>query len=93
MVDDADVLMNDIAEELFRQSGHLSVEVTSAHALSDEARTSLTQYLLQSTQAQSVSLHEAVDQSLIGGLVAKTPSAELDVSVRSTLRQLTGLVH
>lgn len=91
MIDDADVLINDIAEELFSQTGRLVVEVTSARALSDEARTNLIKFLQDKTAAQSVELHEIVDETLIGGLIAKTPSAELDVSVRSTLRQLTAL--
>ena len=91
MVEDADALINDIADELFRQTGRLVVEVTSAHVLSDEARANLIKYLQDMTQATSVELHETVDDNLIGGLVAKTPSAELDVSIRSKLRQLTAL--
>jgi ATP synthase F1 delta subunit len=91
MAEDADAIINDIAEEIFAQTGRLVVEVTSAHALTDEARDNLVKYLQESTQAQSVELHETVDESLIGGLIAKTPSAELDVSVRNTLRQLTAL--
>jgi ATP synthase F1 delta subunit len=91
MAEDADAIINDIAEEIFAQTGRLVVEVTSAHALTDEARDNLVKYLQESTQAQAVELHETVDESLIGGLIAKTPSAELDVSVRNTLRQLTAL--
>lgn len=91
MVGDADVLINDIADELYTQSGRLVVEVTSAHALTDEARNNLSEYLQAKTGADSVELHEMVDEQLIGGLIAKTPSAELDVSVRNTLRQLTGI--
>lgn len=91
MVDDADVLINDIAEELYASTGRLVVEVTSARALTDEARQRLVGYLQDTTQAKAVELHESVDESLIGGLVAKTPTSELDVSVRNTLRQLTGI--
>ncbi|MDB5181674.1 MAG: hypothetical protein JWP13_437 [Candidatus Saccharibacteria bacterium] len=91
MADNADTLINDIAVELFKQTGRLVVEVTTARALTDEARTNLIKYLQDKTGATSVELHETVDESLIGGLIAKTPSAELDVSVRNTLRQLTAL--
>ncbi len=91
LLDDADVLMNDIAEELYRLTGRLVVEVTSAHPLEDAERTRLTDYLERATGAASIDLHEAVNPGLIGGLIAKTPSAELDVSVQSTLRQLTAL--
>jgi len=91
LLDESDVLMNDIAEELFRLTGRLVVEVTSAHPLSPAARKRLTDHLQETTGAKSVELHESVDPELIGGLIAKTPSAELDVSVQSTLRQLTAL--
>jgi ATP synthase F1 delta subunit len=91
MTGDADTLINDIAEELYLQTGRLVVEVTSAHALTDDARGNLVKYLQETTQAKSVELHEMIDESLLGGLIAKTPSAELDVSVRSKLRQLTAL--
>lgn len=91
MVDDADVIINDIAEELYKQTGRLVVEVTSAHALSEDMRRQITEYLQQTTKARTVELHESVDENLIGGLIAKTPSGEIDLSVRSKLRQLTGL--
>lgn len=91
MVDDADALINDIAEEIFAATGRLVVEVSSARPLTDEAREGLITFLRDKTDASSVELHESVDESLIGGLIAKTPSAELDVSVRNTLRQLTAI--
>jgi ATP synthase F1 delta subunit len=91
MTADADVLINDIADELFNRSGRLVVEVTSAHTLTEEARANLVRYLKDSTAANKVEVHETVNEHLIGGLIAKTPSAELDVSVRSRLRQLTSL--
>jgi F-type H+-transporting ATPase subunit delta len=91
MTEDADVLINDIAQELFHKTGRLVVEVTSAHPLTDVARKQLVDHFSRETGARSVELHEMVDENLIGGLVAKTPSAELDVSVRNTLRQLTAL--
>lgn len=91
MTDDADAIINDIAEELYAQTGRLVVEVTSARKLTSVARQNLILYLQNNTKATSVELHESVDESLIGGLIAKTPSAELDLSVRHTLRQLTAL--
>ncbi len=91
MTPDADVIINDIADELYKQSGRLVVEVTSARQLSDDARLQLTEYMQDMTHAKTVELHETIDESLIGGLIAKTPSADLDLSVKAKLRQLTGL--
>jgi F0F1-type ATP synthase delta subunit len=91
MTEDADAFINDLAEELFVTTGRLVVEVTSARPLSEDARDNLVKYLRETTGATSVELHESVNEDLIGGLIAKTPSAELDVSVRNKLRQLTAL--
>jgi ATP synthase F1 delta subunit len=91
IVEDADLLMNDIAHEIAEQAGNLTVEVSSATALTDDVRAELINYLKRATHAQQVQLHETVNPELIGGLVARTPDAELDVSVKQQLRQLTAL--
>ncbi|HSH18047.1 MAG TPA: F0F1 ATP synthase subunit delta [Candidatus Saccharimonadales bacterium] len=93
MTEDADVILNDIADELYQQTGRLVVEVTSARPLTDAVRAQLKAYLQETTEAGDVEMHESVDESLIGGVIIKTPSAELDLSVKSKLRQLTGLVQ
>lgn len=91
MVNDADMLINDIAHELLVQSGQLVVEVTSAEALTAAVRNDLVAYLKRETNASDVQLHESTDPELIGGLVARTADAELDMSLRTQLRQLTAL--
>lgn len=87
----ADQVINDIARELYIQGGHLSVSVTGARKLSDSAREELKRTLQAATNAKSVELIEQVDPGLLGGLVARTPDAVLDVSVRSKLKQLASL--
>jgi len=86
--DDVDLLVNDIAHELFEQSGHLAVDVVSARKLSDAVRGEIQTMLQASTSAKHVELSEHIDASLLGGLVARTPDAELDLSVRTQLKQL-----
>ena len=88
MADQADMISNDIAHEIFVRSGELLVEVTSARPLNDTVRSELSAYLQQQTNASKVVLSEKTDVSLIGGLVARTPDQELDTSVRSQLKQL-----
>src|SRR5688572_29385010 len=88
MAGDADLLMNDIAYELYVQSGTLFVDVTSARPLTDAVRSDLKHMLQEATAAKRITLTEHVDPALIGGVVARTPSAELDLSVRTRLRQL-----
>lgn len=83
-----DQIVNDIAHELFEQKGELVVDVTSARPLTDTVRSELQKILKDETGAKQVSITETVDPSLLGGLVARTPDAQLDVSVRTKLKQL-----
>lgn len=85
---EADLLITDIERELHLQAGILSAKVVSARPLSDVLRTALTKMLTAETQAKRVVLAEEIDKSLIGGLVARTPDAELDTSVRTKLQQI-----
>jgi ATP synthase F1 delta subunit len=91
MTDDLDMIVNDIAHELYVQSGLLTVEVVSARALSQDLRARIISMMKDETQATDVVLHETIDESLVGGFIARTPDAEIDASVRSKLRALASL--
>lgn len=91
MEQDADMIINDIAHELYEQSGHLIVSVTSARELSSATREELTRMLKQATAATRVELSEHINPDLLGGLIARTPDAILDASVRTKLKQLASL--
>lgn len=93
MVNQTDLLLNDIAHQLHQQAGLLTVEVTSARALTEEVRQSLREMLQRETGdvTRQVVLHETTDQALLGGFVARTPDAEIDASVRTKLTKLTAL--
>lgn len=91
MTDDLDLFVNDLAHELHEQSGHLLVDVTSARKLSDAVVRELKHTLQTATGARHVELAEHVDPALLGGLVARTPDAQLDASVRTQLKQLASL--
>lgn len=86
--DEAELVAQDIAHELFVQGGQLSVDVVSARVLSDGARAELVKMFKTATGASHVSLAERQDPSLLGGLVARTPNAQLDLSVRTKLKQI-----
>jgi len=91
MEDDVDLVVNDIAHELYEQSGHLLVDVTSARKLTDAIRSDLSKTLTAATGATRVELAEHIDPSLLGGLIARTPDKQLDASVRTKLKQLASL--
>jgi F-type H+-transporting ATPase subunit delta len=88
---DVDLIINDISRELYEQSGHLLVDVTSARKLTDSVRSELTKTLKDATGARRVELAEHIDPSLLGGLIARTPDGRLDASVRTKLKQLASL--
>jgi F-type H+-transporting ATPase subunit delta len=87
-ITEADLIVNDIEHELYEQDGQLLVNVTSARPLAADVRTSLTALLTDRTKAKKVTITEAIDPNLLGGLVAKTADAELDASVRTKLNRL-----
>ena len=91
MVDQVDLMVNDIAHELYVQAGVLTVELASARELSAALKHSISQMLEAKTDAKRIVMHETVDPALVGGFVAKTADAELDASVRTKLRALSAL--
>lgn len=91
MDEDVELIVNDIAHELYEQAGHLIVDVTSARALTDSTREELTRMLKEATKASTVEISEQTDPELLGGLIARTPDAIIDASVRTKLKQLASL--
>lgn len=89
--DQAALIMNDVASAIQQRSGLLTVEVSSARKLSDDAKVKLTQYLKKVESAKNVTLYEIEDPTLLGGIIARTANAEIDVSIRNKLRQLTAI--
>lgn len=88
---EADMIANDIAHELFAQGGTLLVSVTTARELGTVIRESLKELLAEQTGAQQLEFAEHTDPGILGGLVARTPDAVLDVSVRSKLNRLAAI--
>lgn len=88
MADDAELVLNDIAHELFEQDRQLLVDVASARRLQAGVLAELTKYLRAATGAKHVVLAERTDPSLLGGLIARTPSQILDTTLRTQLNQL-----
>jgi len=85
--DEAELLMNDIALEIERL-GHSEVQLTSARELSEDVKRKLKKIIKNLTGAETIELNETIDQSLIGGIIATTPSLEIDLSVRKLLKTL-----
>ena len=91
MAEDADLVVNDVAHELYVQAGHLLVNVRTARTLSETVRSELKHHLQRLTDARAIDMRESIDHDLIGGLVARTPDGALDLSIRGQLRQLANI--
>lgn len=86
-----DAVITDVAREIFALNGELLVRITSARPLTADVRKEISQLLREKTNAKHVVFEETIDPTLIGGVIAKTPDAELDLSVRTKLKQLTSI--
>lgn len=69
------------------QRGEVSAEVTSAHALTSAQMTEL-KASLTSVAGKDVTLSVTVDPSLLGGLVVRIGSRQIDTSLKTKLNSL-----
>ena len=67
--------------------GEVSAEVTSAHALSPEQENAL-RATLKSVAGKDVTIAVTVDPSILGGLVVKMGSRQIDTSLKTKLNSL-----
>lgn len=85
---EADLLVSDIKAAIESDYGVVVAEVVSARELSSSLSKEVADFVKRKTGAKKVVVSESVDESLIGGFIATTPSETFDVSVRSKLNNL-----
>ena len=90
-INKADQLVQDVAREIYLQSGTLLATVTSAHELSAELRRQIAASIANKTGAKEVKFDATVDQSLLTGYVARTPDYEINTTAQYRLKQLKSL--
>lgn len=71
--------------------GEVTADVTSAKALTKGQAEKLAASLKKTT-GKTVTLHQSVDESLIGGLIVKVGSKMIDTSIRSKLNSLQNVM-
>lgn len=74
-------------QSVARHKGEMTADVTSAHALTAEQETEL-KAALKSVTGKEVSISVTVDPSLLGGLIVKVGSRQIDTSLRTKLSTL-----
>ena len=77
------------AEILDERSGVVAAAVTTARPISEEIKQALEQRLASIT-GKKVRFSFAIDESIIGGIIARIGSTIYDGSVRNQLRQVEG---
>ncbi len=70
-----------------RHRGEISADVTSAHALTAAQETEL-KATLKSVTGKDVTVNVTVDPSILGGLIVKVGSRQIDTSLRTKLSTL-----
>jgi len=71
--------------------GEVTADVTSAKALTKTQADKLAASLTKST-GKTVTLHQTVDETLIGGLIVKVGSKMIDTSIRAKLNSLQNVM-
>jgi F-type H+-transporting ATPase subunit delta len=69
------------------QRGEVTAEVTSAHALTDDQLAQLAQKL-KAREGKEVKIKASVDPEILGGLVVRIGSRQIDSSIRTRLNSL-----
>jgi F-type H+-transporting ATPase subunit delta len=77
------------AQRLSDQRGEMTAEVVSAQALKD-GQIAAIKASLRDTYKRDVRLETRVDPALIGGIIVKAASRQIDTSIRSKLQALSG---
>jgi F-type H+-transporting ATPase subunit delta len=82
-----DAIIRDFTTLSARHRGETTAQVISAHPLDDGQRAALTARL-KSIVGSEVAVDESVDPSLLGGLIVRLGSRQIDGSIRTKLNAL-----
>lgn len=88
LVGQAELLVRDVEAILARDHGIVLAEVISARELSNGIIKNIEQFVAHAEGAKQVEVSASVDPSLLGGVIIRTPRAELDTTVRKQLNAL-----
>jgi F-type H+-transporting ATPase subunit delta len=84
-------LVQTLRDIIAEDKGEVTADVISAKALTKTQAASLAASLKKTT-GKTVTLHQSVDETLIGGLIVKVGSKMIDTSIRSKLNSLQNVM-
>lgn len=85
---EVDVLMKEAAKLRLQTDGQVEIQVRSARPLPPKLADRLASLFQASSGANTSHLQAAITPALKGGLVAETPTGQLDISIATLLNQL-----
>lgn len=86
-VSELELILRD-ATYYLAQKGYVFGTVTTAHALAEATRESLSHYVQKATQATTVELASHIDPSVLAGFKLSLPGKELDATAKHSLMTL-----
>ena len=86
----ADLLLDDVAEQLESRGLVARATLTTATALSEELRARLTEQIKKAAGVAEVSLSEQIDPTVIGGFRVETTEHAWDETIARRLEQIIG---
>ena len=89
LVHQIDLLLLDIADELYAQEGQLDATVEHTFDLSEATKAAIADLLRGKTGAKAVAISSKQNPGLLGGVIVRTPRHQLDASVRTQLKQIS----
>ena len=84
-------LVQTLRDIIAEDKGEVTADVISAKALTKTQADKLAASLKKTT-GKTVTLHQTVDETLIGGLIVKVGSKSIDTSIRSKLNSLQNVM-
>ena len=82
-----ELILADVASNL-ADLGHVEATVTTVQPLTDDLRKDLISYIKAIENVSDVTLNEAVDKKILGGVIIETPRKRFDASVSTKLKRL-----
>ncbi|MGI9340420.1 MAG: F0F1 ATP synthase subunit delta [Psychrobacter sp.] len=71
------------------ETGEVMAQVISARKLTSDLEKAVKSYLSGEYRGASVALEASIDESIIGGIIIRTPDAEFDNSIKTRITKLT----
>lgn len=81
------LIVADVAANL-AALGHIEANVTTARPLESILKQEIADYVKRAEHADTVTLIEHIDASILGGVIIETPKKRFDASVRTKLKRL-----